>query len=89
MRNSVTCFILSPDIPDNKILEQFTNNNPVERVYIITSKTGARNPEKGILTTKSLLGHWTASDTRSSDIECASKGGTKSSWFGRIGCWDS
>ncbi len=56
MRNSVTCFILSPDIPNNEIIEQFRNNNPVERVYIITSKTNSRNPEKGILTTKSLLG---------------------------------
>ncbi len=56
MRNSVSCFILSPGIPENRILEQFRNNGPVDRVYILTTKTDAGNPEQGILTTKSLLG---------------------------------
>lgn len=56
MRNSVTCFILSTDIPENRIVDHFRNNSPVERVYVITSRTDAGDPGKGVLVTKSLLG---------------------------------
>ncbi len=55
MKKSITCFILSTGIPQNKILEHFRDREPVDRVYTITTKQESGDPESGVLTTEKLL----------------------------------
>jgi glycosyltransferase involved in cell wall biosynthesis len=59
MNRSVTCYILSPGIPEARILEHFRDHDPVDRIYTITTTPDAHNPERGILRTEHLMGSGT------------------------------